>query len=162
MQFPPFHCFLLCYYSSSVYVYILSGFNWKIGLWAQWWLPGDCDGPVCPASPLWCLVYQRGHLCKFFKASLLKDVHSKYTFTDLHAWGHTQSFLFWILFLYNWQGPGTDESVLIEIFGTRTPKQIQEIRAVYGDGMFVFTWNPAILIRKIKLLNSVNWCRCKK
>uniref|UniRef100_K1RTF1 Annexin n=1 Tax=Magallana gigas TaxID=29159 RepID=K1RTF1_MAGGI len=30
-------------------------------------------------------------------------------------------------------GPGTDESVLIEIFGTRTPKQIQEIRAVYGD-----------------------------
>lgn len=85
----------LPYYSSSVYnVYILSGFNWKIGLWAQWWLPGDCDGPVCPASPLWCVVYQRGHLCKFFKASLLKDVHSKYTFTDLHAWGHTQSFLF--------------------------------------------------------------------
>lgn len=76
MQCPPFHWFLLCYvpyYSSSVYnVYILSGFNWKIGLWAQWWLPGDCDGPVCPARPLWCLVYQRGHLCKFLKASLLK------------------------------------------------------------------------------------------
>lgn len=64
---------MLHYYSSSIYnVYILSGFNWKIGLWAQWWLPGDCDGPVCPTSPLWRLVYQRGHLCKFLKASLLK------------------------------------------------------------------------------------------